>query len=321
MRVGYLIALIVSVVLIVALARSQARTPGQLARVVIGPPNDGQLTALLGAVQQWQQGYRRVDAVIHADHTFSSVPDTKLHQIFADLSANHLTLELEAGAVKEWSAEGVHTFAIESPIWERLLRLGAPLTSIAMDEPLIASRVMLHKPDTFAVEQTAQFVALVRRNFPNLLVGDIEPYPAISLVDQLRWLDALNARLKSLGVRGLDFYRIDPDWNAFPSQRGSWHDVATLANACRGRGVRFSLIYWASPAPAEVKSGTANRDTWHEELLAEAAGFKAAGGRADQIVVESWIGLPDRALPDRDPATFAGSLEALLATLKVPASQ
>src|SRR5271170_3586896 len=143
MRVGNLTVLIISVVLIATLARSQAQTPAQLPRVVIGPPNDGQLRTLLEAVQQWQQGYRRVDAVIHADHTFSDVPDTKLRQIFTDLSAGHLALELEVGAVKKWSAEGTHTFAIEQPIWERLLRLRAPLTSIAMDEPLIASRTVL----------------------------------------------------------------------------------------------------------------------------------------------------------------------------------
>ncbi len=174
----------------------------------------------------------------------------------------------------------------------------------------MASRIL------YAVNETAQFVELVRKHFPDLLVGDIEPYPSLSFYDHLRWVEALNKRLEFLGVRKLDFYRIDPNWAAFPVQHGSWRNVAELADKCRAAGVPFSLIYWASPAPSEMKQGKANRDTWHRELMEEARAFRAVGGRADQVVVQSWIGQPDAALPETDPATFSGSVKELLAYLR-----
>ncbi len=60
-------------------------------------------------------------------------------------------------------AQGVlfrnNAFAAERPIWERVQRLGGTRHAVAMDEPLCCAREQIHKPDDYAVQETADFVA------------------------------------------------------------------------------------------------------------------------------------------------------------------
>jgi len=57
---------------------------------------------------------------------------------------------------------------------------------------------------------TAQFIALGGRSITrDIQLGDIEPYPYLSFVKLIAWIDALQARLETrYNVRGLDFFRL-----------------------------------------------------------------------------------------------------------------
>jgi len=39
--------------------------------------------------------------------------------------------------------------------------------------------------------ETANYISLVRKNFPNVLVGNTEPYPSISLEEHKHWIEKL----------------------------------------------------------------------------------------------------------------------------------
>jgi hypothetical protein len=218
-------------------------------------------------------------------------------------------LAMEVGAIKPWGQTGEKTFAIERPMWDRVERLGGRIYAIAMDEPLCCARKELKKPDEYAVEETAAYIALVRKNYPEVLVGDIEPYPFIPLADQIAWIEALQKRLAERGVRGLDFYRLDVNWAEFVAfDRGSWPEVRKLEQFCRARKLPFSLIYWASLQPVMKRRGLADDSTWYVGIMQQGYDYALVGGSPDQYVLESWIGAPDRTLPETGEFTFTRSV-------------
>lgn len=197
-------------------------------------------------------------------------------------------------------------------MWERLERLGGKITAIAMDEPLICCRKHINMPDDYAVEETASYIAHVRQNFPDIRVGDIECYPATTLADHLWWIDALQKRLAEKKVRGLDFYRIDCDWNHFTIGNriypGNWPEVKKLESACRQRSFPFSLIYWAADYTHMKKLGLADDATWYVGIMRQGYDYTFAEGRPDQIVIESWVGAPSNIVPEAAEFTFTRSV-------------
>jgi hypothetical protein len=256
----------------------------------------------------WPQARALTGAILYSDHNLNHFSDAELQQWFAMMRTWNISLELEVGAIKPWGPTADATFHAEQPIWDRVVRLGANLGSVAMDEPLTAAR-FLHKPDTYAIEQTTRFIALVRQHYPTMHIGDIEPYPGIPLDQHVAWLKQLLASLRAQNVAPLDFYRLDVDWVSFTkADRGSWHEVASIAAASRGLGVPFSLIYWASGYPSENAAGLADEDTWYVEVLNQGNAVGDAGLRPDQFVLESWITAPPRIVPESADFTFTRSV-------------
>ena len=41
-------------------------------------------------------------------------------------------------------------------------------------------------------------MALVRKHYPQMLIGEIEPYPFISLPEQIAWIESLENRLAEM---------------------------------------------------------------------------------------------------------------------------
>jgi len=298
------------------LATPTAAHAAGLPRLVITPPGMEGLRQLLAHPNEWAETRQFVHGVLAADHELASIDDATLRAWFQSLRAWNMTLELEVGAIKEWSAIGLRTFGIEAPMWQRFLDLGADISAVCMDGPLAAARRFLHQTDAYALRQTADFVGAVRKRFPAFAIGDIEPFPSFPLADHVSWLAGLSDALRQDGVAPLDFYRIDPDWVAFdwgaaPSSGGAWNGVAQIQSLCRQKSIPFSLIYWASGYPLERKLGLTGDDTWYVGVMSEGYAYANVGGKPDQFVIESWVDAPPRIVPDSDPFTFTGSALAL----------
>lgn len=258
----------------------------------------------------WQAARAKVQVLGYADHQLNrQFTDAELGRWLPMLGRWGLKLGLEVGAVKEWAPTGAQAFAAQQPMWERFRRLGGRIHAIALDEPLCCTRQVLKKPDAYAVTETADFIARVRKAYPDVLIGDIEAYPYIPLEEMKAWIDALEAELARRGVRGMDFFRLDVDWVSFTlAGRGSWQEVRKIEEHCRARKLPFSLIYWASDQPHLERAGLATEATWHESITRQALDYALVGGKPDEMVIESWIPAPPRATPDSDPTTFAGSV-------------
>jgi hypothetical protein len=288
-------------------------SPAAKPEIWISPPgqeNGRAFRELMTHPEAWPETRAAIDGIFLSDLNLNKqFTDDELRAWLPRLGEWKLKLAMEVGAIKPWGPTGEKTFAIERPMWERIERLGGRIQAIAMDEPLCCARKEIHKPDDYAVRETANYIALVRRHFPRVLIGDIEPYPFIPLADQIKWIDALQKRLAELGVRGLDFYRLDVNWAEFTVfSRGGWPEVRKLELACRQRRLPFSLIYWASEYPGLKSKGLADDATWYVGIMQQGYDYAMVGGAPDQMVIESWIGAPDRCLPEGAEFTFTRSV-------------
>ena len=255
------------------------------------PPSasDGQcLRDLFTHPEQWKETRSEIDVLGYADHVLNKqFTDEQLRAWLPLLNQWHLKLGLEVGAVKPWAVTGRRAFDAQRPMWDRFGSLGGPVYALAMDEPLCCVEVNLKKPVAYAVEETAQFIALVREHCPDIRVGDIEPYPSISLAELTAWLDALEAKLKQLNVRGLDFFRLDVDWCHFTIggriHPGNWPEVKKLEDGCRQGKIASSLVYWAADYPALDRLKLADDSTWYVSVMRQGNDYAFVGGAPGQI--------------------------------------
>lgn len=284
-----------------------AQASHSIPKLVISPPGDG-LRDLFEHANEWAQARSLTGMIVYADHSTLNFSEGDLRTWLATMRTWNIGLEFEVGALKGWGPTADIAFQMGKPIWDRAMRLGANLVSIVLDEPLAGARA-LQKSDTYAVEQTARFIGLVRQHFPGVRIGDVEPYPGINLEDHMAWLARLQARLQALHIAPLDFYRADVDWVSFAKAgKGSWKGVAALADGTHKAGLPFSLIYWASGYPSENTEGFTGPDTWYVEVMAQGYAVVDAGIHPDQFVLESWIHTPPRTVPEDQDYTFTRSV-------------
>lgn len=273
--------------------------------------SDGQAWRdLFAHPEQWAETRSKVQVLGYADHTLDrQFKDDELRAWFPMLDKWGLKLGLEVGAIKPWGQTGQKVFDIQRQKWDRFISLGAKIDAVALDEPLCCCRFHIQKPDDYAVAETAAFIALVRKNYPAMRIGEIEPYPSISVEDHLWWMDALQKKLAALGVRGLDFYRLDVNWANFICQnKGSWREVRQIELACRQRKLPFSLVYWASGLPLLERKELADESSWYISIMHQGYSYAMVDGRPDQVVIQSWLktGNP-KCLPETDAWTFTRS--------------
>lgn len=283
--------------------------------------NGQQLKELFANPAAWVHTRHAITGIGYADHWLNSqFNDAQLRAWFPQLRQWGVKLNLEVGSVKPGSPTGEKAFAVSHPRWDRFIADGAQIDSITMDEPLAATVINMHLPVQTGVEETAQFVARVRHAYPSISIGDIEPYPYFQPGQILAFTDAVQARLRQMGVKGLDFIRLDVDWMHFhpgdPKGALGWRGVKQIEDQCHRRGLRFSLIYWAADYGALRQQGGLTPDTWTSAILQQAASYQAVGGVPDEYFVESWLfspsePVPVHAIPETTPATLSGSVLAL----------
>jgi hypothetical protein len=292
---------------------ASAQTPGRKPTVWMCPPAfDGgkHFAELFEKPDEWQQTRQAIDVLGYSDLNLKKhFSDEQLQTWLPKLNEWGIKLGLEVGAIKAWGQTGEKDFKAEQPIWQWIERSGGKIHAIAMDEPLCCCRKEIHQPDDYAVRETANYIAMVRKHYPQMLIGEIEPYPFIPLTEQMVWIEALEKRLAELQVRGLDFYRLDVNWVEFNVQsRGSWREVRKLEQYCRKRKLPFSLIYWASGYPALEHRGLADDAASYVSIMQQGYDYALVDGSPDQIVVQSWIDAPSRSLPETADYTFARTM-------------
>lgn len=251
--------------------------------------------------EQWETVRSYIDSIGYYDHRINVFSDEELTAWFAMIQSWGKKLFIETGALNEWCPTGQACFDAVHPTYDRFIALGARIDAFSMDEPFHKARHFGIATDLEAVEQVADWIRLVRENYPGIAIGSIEPYPTVSLPDLQWWITNLDAKLAELGVAGIDFFCLDADWRRF-SNDGSWRQVKELETFCKARGLPFSLIYWAAEAPESVRD-----DLWRIQVLYQGHNYRYYDGQPDEFNLQSWLFIPSKSVPESEDFTFTNS--------------
>jgi len=218
-------------------------------------------------------------------------------------------LEIESvRGTPDWRT-GQDAFDRQYKEFDNIQANGLPIYGFAMDGPYCSVVYQNHRSRDEAIRETANFIALMRKHYPNARIGDIEPYPTLTVPELVSWVKDLQAKLKEMNVRGIDFLRLDFNWtHVMLGDQGNWRDVKRLEMACREIGVPFSLIYWAPPYGSFRRLGIADDSTWYTCVIWQGYSYALVNGSPDQYVLESWIGTPSAGTPETNPDSFARSV-------------
>lgn len=221
-----------------------------------------------------------------------------------------IAIDIDVGAVKEWGC-GKKEFRQANEAIQNVLAHGGVVTILDMDEPFMGGELVANGLTCgFTMEQTAdataRFVEMVKRAYPDMLVGETEPYPYFSVTELEQWILALEDR----GVRLAHFHiDIDPVY-ARDLRLDVAADLRVLSRFLQEHGIPFGVIL-----TSDWTAAGSNR-AYFESTLAWVSTVHAAIGRPQHVVFQSWQGDPtDRAhqglhwvpinLPENDPAVYS----------------
>jgi hypothetical protein len=206
---------------------------------------------------------------------------------FALLRQWGIKIAVEEGSVKEWDCTGTKQ-AAPATIGHiaNLAAAGGALQVIAMDEPLVSGR----GPCALSVDEiaarTTAYAAAVKTSKESqssggvLEIGDIEPYPSIDVATLTTWIRTLAAHGFRPAFLHLDInvHYVD----VHPEIRLA-DDLKALAPFFHEAGIPLGIIIWSGYDPL-------NSDrTYYDHAMDLAGRVKAAIGRPDQLVFQSWV--------------------------------
>ena len=239
--------------------------------------------------------------------------DSDLKKIFEDLDRRKIKLALEFGvltdsercghAVESYNGEHLARFAL------RIKRLGGTLAYLTMDEPLWyghyykGPNACQSDVETIA-RDVAQNIGPVRRIFPEIQVGDIEPVPSTEPPDWLEEIgDWTNKFSKATGQK-LDFFHVDIIW------KGDWIDkVNNLASLVKQKGITFGIIY-------NGNSEDNSDDMWLTHMREHYQAIEKYGPIPDQVIFQSWTAFPTKLLPEDNELTMTNAVLAYIESHK-----
>ena len=226
---------------------------------------------------------------------------------FRKLNDWGIAISVEVGAVKTWGCTGHREAEVAAETIANIKRNGGSVSLLSMDEPLIYGQLVdggksCGQPPIESAAITAQFISQIHQQYPDVLVGDIEPYPHFSAAELEEWIISLEQE----GV-DLAFFHLDIDvervrfegWNVVA-------DLQRLRDFCRQRGIPFGVIMISN-----WKAAGSNR-AYFESTLQWVNTVNTAIGKPDHVIFQSWQGPASSGayevpinLPQNDPENYS----------------
>jgi len=284
--------------------RSQVRGIGTYAWLLNVHHSDDDNRALFARVAEWKLGFGLEVPVVKAANW--GLPEA--------LQAKSAFDQLQ-GFIARFTALGmkqVDWFAFDEPIYavRYVIPNSGGTVPVAPVVELIGS--VKNDPDAahriaYGVAETVSYIAMMRKAFPDSRLGDIEPYPALNPDEIETAVNATQRGCAAQGIRGLDFFRLDVDWDLMEQKKlGSWEQVKHIETMCRARGIDFHMIFWAANQPRLVKEAPSPM-LWRDGMMHQAKAYHASGAKPDALIIESWLHTPEHAVPETNPETFTAS--------------
>ena len=274
--------------------------------------------------QQWEQASKHVQAVYISAAGITSMSDEALARMVRDLSSHHIALGVEILATN-WFHEPPCGGGIEgyidpgsaNHVVAKLLKAGGTIHLMAMDEPFwfghfYSGKNACRSSIPGLASRVAVIVKIYTAAFPNVLVGDTEPFPAIS--NQPNWQAAYGNWVKAfhsatgtpLTFLHLDFNWGDPQLSGPSNDKPSPAAIASLARqtaaVARENGLLVGMIMNGGGGPVARSDAQ-----WMDQARLHIRALNASGVHLDHLMFESWDKYPARILPETDPNAI-GSL-------------
>ena len=279
-----------------------------------GAPSD--YLELFEPIAPWSNAAGNVQVFKISTQLVQYQTDQILGHVFADLKQRHISLALEAGLLTSNDTCGrrVEGYAPPGKISravERIHRLGGNLRYVAMDEPLWFGRRFsgvnaCHADVAALAREVSRNVSVIRRYFPAVQIGDIEPVGSQNPADwpdQIsQWITAYQAAVGEPPA----FFHADVSWP------GPWRQQLTqLAPRLHAAGIKFGIIYNGSPDDQTDLIWTTHAE---EHFSAVETNPELT---PDQAVLQTWMPHPSRMLPE----TEAGPMTWLVNRYIAPQSR
>jgi hypothetical protein len=268
--------------------------------------------------KQWIKGSAAVTTIGLIEAQVRAMPDEALRRLARDLDAHHLGLDLGILATNSYheppcggGVEGYSDPSSANATIAKLLRTGASVSVIGMDEPLYFGHYYQGKNACRSsiqevAQRTAVIVKIYKAAFPNLIVGDSEPFPAISnekgwQADYAKWV----AGFRGASGSALSFTEIDFNWGdprlTLPGTSGKSDGsaIATLsrmvAQTLRANGLSVGIIYTG------FGGGPLTDARWMTQARGHMDAVEHSGIKPDHVVIVSWDPYPAMTLPESNP--------------------
>jgi hypothetical protein len=202
------------------------------------------------------------------------------------------------GATLAQCANHPGRMAIETAAIQRLLNLGATISSLSLQSPL--SKVGGRACPAYGKESgydlriadIVGYLSAMTERFPSIEIGLVDAMPAKGWA----YHDVYRRLQEALAARGLELAFIHLD---FPMESAApgWVDVREAEEFVRGElGIPFGLIY------VSRIGGETSNVAFRDAVLDAYREYRAAGGRPDHLELTSWYAYPTSTLPEDDEA-------------------
>lgn len=281
------------------------------------PPNDWD--ELFESDAAWSTVARHVQVFEVSKRFVMEAPPAELARVFGFLRAHNIKLALQGTPLFATQACGLgveghgapHDMKEEA---ERIRHAGGEVTYIAMDEPLFYGRFLRYFPfrgdrkvcDLSIKEmaaQTAAKIVEVREVFPEVQIGDTEPF-GIRADHTDEWNDSLRQWIDAFKIstgKPLAFLQADIVWRD-PS---AMTDFAAGVGIALQAGIPLGVIYNAAPSAKDwIVEATQNLQKVEKEMNIHPR----------QAVFQSWTDQPRIILPETDPNSLTGLVREYIRT-------
>jgi hypothetical protein len=244
--------------------------------------------------------------------------DEELQQTVAFLNAHNMGIEIEAPALQAISTcgSGVEGYVpygdsvhdVTLAYLDRLKALGAQVPFVKVDEPYFYANVVnephaCHWPVSKIASEVGAYARLVRSVYPKAAVGDVEPIIASAYTPDVKTaLDDWHDTYRSVTGKPFPFFFADidfsnPEWPAI---------VKSIEYKTRHHGMRFGIIYIGDePDTSDAE--------WSGKAVARFETYQLDNaGHPDYVLFQSWQPYPQYCLPENDPTTFTGVIDAYI---------
>jgi hypothetical protein len=286
------------------------------------------------------------------------LPDEQMQALARFTREHGLKVAFEVGGVR--GAEGVAddqlgevTAASELTHLRRWVRAGGTIDYLTVDHAVTLNAgtqyVSPGQPGERrltidqGIHELVDYFEIMHRELPGTRFGDIESLgyfeveglngkhysrtvPMLPPWDFGEYLDKLLAAMKERGLT-LDHFHIDFGYEGVQHDGGGQGKldcgrVLAVVEAAQARGLRAGVIVNAfhDQSVKDPESLAASRSAIeHTRRYLEA--YLAAGGKADTLVLQTWMPYPDRTGPETDPDTVLGMDRMLLGMIDGTATE